>query len=258
MDESTSAIGLTILAFAGLLVCLEIGYRLGVHAQRIHPDPENQGLGALGASVFGLLGLLLAFSFARATLHLDARRSQVTQEANAIGTAWMRLDLLSRPDQPEIRRLFRLYVQSRLASTKALEDPATAEREWTRAEQLQQEIWARAVPASQADPSGTAALLLLPALNDMIGITTSRTVAYRMRVPLLIVMLLLAVALLSGVIAGYGTARLGHRSWLHMVLYAGIVAATIYVVLDIENPTFGLVRLGAAEQAFRSLQDLMR
>jgi hypothetical protein len=107
-------------------------------------------------------------------------------------------------------------------------------------------------------PTQTAARLLLPALNEMIDVTTSRTVALHTHIPSLIFSLLMIVALLSGLVAGYAMAKRRSRSWLHMLVYALVIAITIYAVLDLDDPRSGLVRLDAADNALFELRDSIR
>jgi hypothetical protein len=80
----------------------------------------------------------------------------------------------------------------------------------------------------------------------------------RTQLPALIFVLLSGVALVSGLLAGYAMAKSGRRSWLHGLLYAAVIAITIYAVADLEYPRFGLIRLDAADQAVRQLQDSIR
>lgn len=95
-----------VALFIGLVVCLEIGYRLG--AKRLKNLPNaHEGFGAIEGAVFGLFGLLLSLTFFGAASRLDARRQLIVQEANAIASAYMRVDLLPNAEQPEVRRLFR-------------------------------------------------------------------------------------------------------------------------------------------------------
>jgi len=98
----------------------------------------------------------------------------------------------------------------------------------------------------------------LPTLNEMIDITTTRTIAMHTQLPLLIFTLLTGVALVSGLLAGYAMAKRRSRSWLHMVLYAVVIAVTIYAVLDLEYPRFGLIRIDAADKALLQLRDSIR
>ena len=210
------------------------------------------------AAVFALLGLLLGFSFAGGTSRLDARRQLIVQEANAIGTAYLRLDLLPTDAQPEVRRLFREYFDVRLHVTEKLADSKAAAAELAHAEQLQRQIWSRATIASSADPSHDASRLLLPALNEMIDVTTARTIALHTQLPPLIFALLILVALLSSLLAGYGMAKRKRRSWLHMLLYAAAVASTVYVVLDLDNPRLSWIHLGEADSALIRARDSIR
>lgn len=233
-----------------MLLCLEIGYRIGRRRRRL-PDPGDRDVhGVFEAAIFALLGLLLGFAFAGSLDRLEARRDLIVREANAIGTAYLRIDLLAPEHQPEIRRLFHDYLQARLRVFDEIDagrgfDPAMAE-----VSRLQQRIWLKAVEGTRE----TTALLVLPPLNDMIDVTTTRGVALRTQMPLPILALLLGVALLTSLLAGHGMARSGRRSLLHGVLYAFAVTLTIYVVLDLDNPRTGLIRVDAAEQALRQLQ----
>jgi hypothetical protein len=252
------AVVVAILVFVAMMACLEIGYRVGHRNSEDHPGLAHEGIGTVEAAVFALLGLLLGFSFAGAMSRLDARRELIVKEANAIGSAYLRLDLLPANAQPEMRRLFREYLDARLQVYEKLPDLKAAEAAIALAEQEQQVIWSRAVAASQADSSQNVARLLLPALNDMMDVTTSRTIALHTHLPLLIFALLICIALLSGLLAGYAMAERKRRSWLHIFLYAAVVAVTIYVVLDLDSPRSGLIRLDAADGALVKLRDSIR
>ena len=197
----------------------------------------------------------MGFSFAGGTSRLDTRRQLIIEEANAIGTAYLRLDTLAADDQPEMRRFFREYLDARLQVYQKLPDMGAAEQELAHSAQVQQRIWSQAVIASRADPTKTAAKLLLPALNQMIDVTTSRTVALYTHLPPLIFALLMSVALLSGLLAGYAMAKRRSRSWLHMLVYALVVAVTVYAVIDLDYPRSGFIRLDAADNALAKLRD---
>ena len=254
MSPAQLAAVLSVGLFVGMLVCLELGYRLA----RRSPDLAHNGVGSIEAAVFALLGLLLGFSFAGGTSRLDTKRQLIIDEANAIGTAYLRLDTLAANDQPAMRQLFREYLDSRLQVYQKLPDLRAAEQELAHAAQIQERIWSQAVTASRADSTQTAARLLLPALNEMIDVTTSRTVALYTHLPPLILALLISVALFSGLLAGYAMAQRRSRSWIHMLVYALVVAITIYAVLDLDHPRSGLIRLDAADDALVKLRDSIR
>src|SRR5262245_52835786 len=122
MSSIQFAFWLNIAFFLGMLGLLEVGRRIG--ARRVASDPEGArtGIGPIDGAVFGLLGLLLAFTFSSAASRFDVRRQLIVQETNAIGTAWLRIDLMPAGAQPELRDLFRRYLDSRLEMYRLLPD----------------------------------------------------------------------------------------------------------------------------------------
>jgi hypothetical protein len=183
----------------------------------------------------------------------------IVEETNAIGTAYLRLDLLPASMQPALRESFREYVDTRLEVYRKLPDVQAAKAELAKAAKLQEDIWTQAVTASQAPGAAAAApMLLLPALNQMIDITTTRTMATRLHPPLIIFVMLFGLALASALLAGYGMAGGKSRSWLHMLGFAAIMAASVYVILDLEFPRLGLIRVDAFDQALVELGESMK
>jgi hypothetical protein len=233
--------------FFAMLLLLEIGRRLTLRSS-LKPNSTIDG------AVFALFGLLLAFTFSGAVGRYDTHRTLINQEANDIGTAYLRLDLLPSAQQPTLRELFRSYLSSRLnqyASPDAQSvSPETAH--------LQSEIWTRAVAASSsAGASPDATKLLLPALNDMIDITATRQNAFNMHPPAIVYVLLFALSGACALLAGFGMPA-GSRNWLHMIAFAAIVSMTIYATLDIEYPRRGLIRLSSYDNVFIGLRQTMK
>ncbi len=242
-----------------MLILLEIGRRIGVRRTAKDSEGARVGVGAVDGAVFALLGLLIAFTFSGAASRFDARRQMIVEETNSIGTAYLRLDLLPAVAQPALRESFRWYVDSRLEVRRKLPDIAAAKAELVNVTKLQGEIWRQAVAASRADGSQpAAAMLLLPALNAMIDITTTQTMAAQMHPPTIIFALLFGLALASALLAGFGMAGAKARSWLHMIGFASVMAVSVYVILDLEFPRLGLIRIDAFDQALVDLRESMK
>jgi len=239
--------------FLGMLLLLEVGRRI---AQKRGGAPS--GAGVVDGAVFALLGLLIAFTFSAAASRFDTRRQLVVEEANAIGTAYLRLDMLPQSVQPALRESFRHYVDARLAVYRKLPDLQAAKEELARATALQGEIWSQAVAACRTDAPPSAAILLLPALNEMIDITTVRTVAARTHAPVPIFAILAALALVASLLAGHGMAGTSTRSWLHMLAFAAAMAMTLYVILDLEFPRLGLIRLDTFDNVLVEVRESMK
>lgn len=248
MNSLTIVIVIVCGMFLAMLLLLEAGRRLG--ARRLARDPEaaKSGSGAVEGAVFALMGLLIAFTFSGAATRFDTRRALVVEEANDIGTAWLRLDLLPANTQPPLREKFRLYVDARLAFYKKFPDIAAAQPELVRFTSLQNEIWTCAVTACRDSGSSPATMLLLPALNQMIDITTTRTMAARIHPPVIIYLMLGLLVLAGSLLAGYGMAAGKVHNWFHTLAFALVMTCAIYVILDFEFPRLGLIRINAFDQ----------
>jgi hypothetical protein len=223
---------------AVLLFAFELGRRVGKRRLAEDPERSHAGVGAVEAAVFGLLGLLLAFTFSGAWARFDARRELIVQEANAIGTAWLRLDLLS--DAASLRQEFRRYVDLRIEATRAGATAPSAELA-----ELQQRMWRRAVTEA-ADVRIVSGVL--PALNEMFDLATTRYVAVQTHPPRIVFAMLFGLAFASSALAGYGMAGGKARSWLHIVCFTASLLATVYVSIEMEFPRRGFVRVDHYDQ----------
>jgi hypothetical protein len=183
----------------------------------------------------------------------------VVDEANAIGTAWLRIDLLPAAAQPKLRDTLRAYTDSRIATYRALPDIAAARAELDRSRNLQGAIWSQAVAALSDGQAGrTAELLVLPAFNDMFNFTTTRTAATLIHPPAIIYWMLIALGVAAAVLAGYQTAGDKDYDWPHKLVFAAMIALTVYVIFDIEYPRLGLVRINAIDQVLVDVREGMR
>ena len=244
------------LFFAVIVAMLELGRRIGL--RRAAREGESAGTGALAGAVYGLLALLIAFTFSGATSRFDQRRHLVVEEANAIGTAYLRVDVAPPAAQPVLRDSFRRYLDARIGAYRKLPDVAATRAELDRATRIQGEIWRHAVAACRMpDSHPSLTMLLLPALNQMIDITTTRTVATQIHPPVVIFVMLVLLALVAAVLAGHDLGRGDGRRWLHMLGYAAILSVTVYIIVDIEFPRLGFIRVDAIDQVLVELRASM-
>ncbi len=251
---SVQAMGL----FAGMLVLLEIGRRLGQRHWRKNPEGARAGVAVVEGAVFGLLGLLLAFTFSGAASRFDSRRNLIVEETNAIGTAYLRLDLLSVSHKATMQELFRRYVDARLEVYHELPDLDAAKESLEKVGALQGEIWREAVAACRENQSQPTYMLLLPSLNQMFDIAATRTMAAKTHPPAIIFAMLSALVMIGSLLAGVGMAGSATRSWIHIFAFAAILAATLYVVLDLEYPRLGLIQIDAFDQMLVDLRHGMK
>ncbi len=253
ISSSMQLVSLSVGLFVVMVALQEVGRHIGLRARQRNAG-GTEGTGAVEAAVFALLGLLLAFTFGGGASRLEHRRELAILESNAIGTAWLRLDLLKNTDQPPLRELFRDYVDQRI-SVYALAKPIEiAIAESRQADELQQTIWEQAVAATADAARPDTDRLLLPALNEMFDVSDERDRISLTHGSPVIVGFLLLVACLSALLAGLSMAQGDRRPTLHMILFALITATTVFIILDLEYPGVGHIGIGPPGEAMPELR----
>jgi hypothetical protein len=257
MDLSLAQMGSLVAVglFVVMMLSVEVGRRMGRHRYATDKDSFADGLGAAEGAIFALLGLLIAFTFSGAASRFEERRHLITQEANDIGTAWLRIDLLPPADQPAMRDLFRRYTDLRIAAYERVRDEASTVAKSAAAQRLQGEIWQLAVAGvRKPEASPGAAQVLLPSLNAMFDIVTTRNTATRNHPPLAIYLLLGVLCAVGSMLFGYSIGPSRNPHWMHRLAFAGIMALAIYVILDLEFPRRGLIRIDGEDQVLVDLR----
>jgi hypothetical protein len=253
MNYTAIAFLLSLGLFFGLLILLELGRRLGQWSLGKDPEQTRARVNTIETASFLILGLMIAFTFSGAANRYELRRQLVVDEANAIGTAYLRLDLLSSSAQPSLREKFRQYVELRINALRTPGDMGVRNKQAAETAALQKEIWSGVLYALKESPPQST-IVMIPALNQMIDITTTRAIAALTHTPILVftalIALTLACALLAGfVMAGSTTRHMG----FHSVTFALVLTATVYIIFDLDYPRFGLIQIDFADQAFRDL-----
>lgn len=244
------ALMLSFGLFAGMVGCILLGRALGLRRMAADPDGAFAGLGAIDAAVYALLGLLIAFTFSGAASRFDHRRELIVEEANIIGTAYLRLDLLPQAEQGPMRALMRDYAQSRLDTYRLLPDLAASDAAAARALALQGQLWDGAVAGVQAPGQSTVpGMLILPALNDLIDIVTTRDMATQFHPPKAVWGMLFGMCLAAALVAGYGMAQARKPSLVHVVGFPLVMAFVVNLVLNMEHPRLGLIRVDTFDRA---------
>jgi hypothetical protein len=251
MSPYSIAVVFVLLLVPALLLATEAGFRLG---RRGPKDAEAGGTGAIDGAIFALLGLLLAFTFSGAASRFDDRRALVAQESNAIGTAYLRLDLLPAEAQPALRALFRDYVDARLAAYADMGDAARTAAAWQRSTEVQRAIWAAALAALGEDRRTALQPAVLGPINEMIDITTTRHMATLTHPPMVVFVMLGLSALLAALLAGVAMGRAGRRAPLHAACFALMLGGAVYLILDLEFPRLGLIRVDGADVVLHELR----
>ncbi len=248
----TAVLAAGALGIAMLLV-MRIGLSRGARRLARHPD-EKLGTSTVETGIFGLLGLLVAFAFYGATGRFDWHRQLNIEEANAIGTAYLRIDLLREESRPALQNHFRDYVGARVTFYRTLEDPTAHDGASRRTADLQKRIWQEAVEACRIDCDPGTRNLVFSSFNAMFDMASTQTMATWMHPPLIMYVLLYVVALISALLTGYSMASVQPRSWLYLLALPVILAVTVYVILDVEYPRRGSIRLDRFDQTLEQMR----
>lgn len=249
---------LVVGTFIVLMAALEGGRIIGARRAKTDPETAAEGLGPLEGAVYGLMGLLIAFTFSGAAERFDARRDLITAETNAIGGAYLKIDLLPPAVQVKLRKDYRDYVDARLAAYKDTLNDDYTDHANKRVVELQELIWKQSVAGSMAVPSPAVATLVLSSVTDMIDVTTKRAVALVMHPPIIVYVLLGVVMLGSALLAGYGMGAKRTKSLLHTIGFALITTTSIFVIVNMEYPRVGIVRIDASDKFLIELRDSMK
>lgn len=257
MNYTVFAVITCTTLFGGMLLVSNVAYRLGRRRfQKGETSSESTGL--VSGAIFSLMGLLIAFTFYGAYSRLDIRRQLIVQEANAIGTAYLRLDLIPSAARAPLREKLQKYAVSRAVLFEKLTNVPAALSEIAKSIKLQKEIWTLAVAATNGPESHTGRMLLLPALNEMIDIATTRTIAMQAHPPLLIFLTLYVFAVICAGITGHRAGATAQTANLYSLAFAFVTALILYLILDIEYVRYGLIRLDKVNNVLVELAKMMQ
>lgn len=244
--------GFFTATIVAVVLSIEFGFRFGRY-RRQHCDDEKEGpVGAIVAATLGLLAFVLAFTFGLAASRFDARRTVVVDEANAIGTTWLRAGLLPDNRGERIRPLLRDYVEARLSAPRTGDLQHAAQR----SEELHRALWTEAEAVGQQYPNSIVVGLFIEALNNTIDIHASRMFAVtqgRIPVPLWIALVIVTVFTMGGV--GYFCGPSRSRRTPAVLVLALCFSAILLLVADLDRPREGLIQV--SQQAMLDLQAMM-
>jgi hypothetical protein len=248
-------IGLAILA--ALMLAEQIGYAgRQFRGRRGAADPGDAGIGFVLTGALGLLGLLVAFTFGAASNRFDTRRMLVVEEANAIGTTYLRIQALDDAPKTALSQLMVQYVRARGAWFRAGEDPVRLAQTEAATEDLQNKIWAATLADVRANPTATINPSLFQTTNDMFDLAASARAATDARLPISILRAVMLYALISAAIMGYSMAKGTRQQIVSLALYLALSVA-MCLILDLDRPRSGTVRVSdaAMERAIAAVEN---
>lgn len=226
-----------VLFFVLLVVARELGAFLRHKMGQRHPEQEDADTFTLSA-VLGLLALLIGFTFSLALQRYDARRELVIAEANALGTTWLRADLLEAGPRQQLRQVLRRYVDNRIAFGAA-QNADVELRIYRQSEALQGELWRTVVEATAPFRTTPLASLLITTTNDSIDLAARRIATRQAHIPVRIMRILILYAVMAAGMVGYQQRRQRQSSMLMFVL----ITLAVTLVIDLDHPAAGWINV---------------
>lgn len=250
-------------AFFGLLIILMfsvyIGRRFGQWQMARSALKNVEVVNVAEGAVFALLGLLVAFTFTGAYDRFEARKNFIIEEANAVDTAYLRIDLLPKYTQAKLKDHFKHYVDTRLALYQKHTDfgPLGNKLDRDQLHQIELDIWNDTMSALQTVSNPAVIQLTVSGVNAMFEIANKRLDITELHPPFIIFALLIGLTVMSALLAGYSTAGNKISNSLHILCYVAIMAFIIYVIIDIEYPRHGLIRVNSFDYVLQEARDNM-
>ena len=244
------AVGIAAIFFISSMFALHYGRLLGLRYREREKTENLGGLATVEGAIFGLMGLLLAFTISGALQRFDDRRQLVLQEATAVTTAYDRLGLFEGDVASQLRNRLKDYVRARVDLYRMQHDFLLWQsmEDFSREQQTQlahfkNDLWNAAVVACPKSAYQPACASALPALNGVFEVALLRAGASEKHPPQIIYVMLFGLGVGCSLLAGFGMAASPARSWVHMVLFAGTMTVALYIVTDMEYPRLGLIRI---------------
>ncbi|NUP05708.1 MAG: hypothetical protein HOW73_06565 [Polyangiaceae bacterium] len=252
--------GLRLLALQAVVLLIiaaasEIAFRAGLSRRANTDEPSRGQITTIQAATLGLLGLMLGFSLSMAEGRYTTRKAVIIDEANAIGTTYLRAQFLPDEIRDQSRVLLRSYVDARREYQDAGGDEQRVYAATKRGTELQAQIWALATKVARESPSSESMKLYVTSLNEMIDLEAARFAAGHTRTPTTILVLLVLVAVIATGVTGFACGLTGHRALLAVHVVPALIGLACAIVIDLDHPKVGIIR--ADDAAMRRLQQSM-
>jgi hypothetical protein len=254
--QSTPTILIAIVLLILLILFYILGYRLRLRKINRSKDQAVEDLSAINGTLLGLLALLLAFAFSMSNSRFDTRRAMIIEEANNIGTVILRTDIYPDSMRQLLRGQLKDYVEARISFIQAGMDEKKIVETYLKANEISNKIWSTAANYAKIDNITTRTSELIPALNAMIDITTTRRAAGESTIPDSIMYFLFVLCLCSAFLLGYDIKN--KFDWIVLIGFAIMLSATVFTIIDMDRPRSGFINMDKPNEKIIELRDMFK
>jgi len=236
MTELLVALGL----IAGVVAAHELGFWLG-SLIRSADEPFDRQIALVRTSTAALVAFLIGFAFSGAASRFIDRLDIILKEANALGTAYLRADTIPEPQRGELKAALKEYTADRvtLLSREGRDQIAPL---LAKVSGLHERMWRPAIKATQDNAPLMA--VVLPPINEIIDLHSTHLAMARRHLPIPIMAVLLGTAAIGVGMMGFGNGRIGRRFSMLDSVYGAVLAAALWMTIDMDYPGGGMIRVG--------------
>ena len=232
------------LVFVALLAAVEVGFRFGMwRRQRERDDAGDSGGDVALSSLLAILGLVLAFTYSAAVHRADARKVAAIDEANALGTAFIRAELAPESVRAELRQALLEYGRTRVFVLEEVRAPGGLDRAMARTADARERLWPLVLRMFEGDQAGPVEISVMTSVNDVLDADTTRLAVAFDRLPAGLIGLLVILASVSVGVAGYNSGLNGRLRRWRMAALAGILAILIATIIDYDRALRGFFQV---------------
>jgi hypothetical protein len=232
------------ILFALILIANEAGFRLGNHYQAQTDKDVKANTNTIQAGILGLLALILGFTFNMALQRYNNRSEAVINEANAIGTALLRTQLLPQPYDSIGHAQLQHYIKLRLEISNTDNYMVTEQQLLDdETKDLQKKLWINAVQATQVDPRPVTTGYYVNSLNDLIDMYGKRNALLQLHIPEVILFLLFTVFIMSGAMMGYASGLGKKRITIPTMIMTFLICLVVFIIIDLDRPKRGIIKV---------------
>ncbi len=226
-----------IFALIALWLAARVGLALSQRRKKME-DEERDDFSMIVAATLTLLGLIIGFTFSMAISRYDQRKNYEEAEANAIGTEYVRADLLPTADGARVRELLKSYLRQRIRYYETRDDEELEKINATTS-QIQNDLWSAVRAPAAAQPTPVLALTL-SGMNDVLNSQGYTQAAWWNRIPVSAWGLMILIGICCNLLIGYGGRNAGSHRFLFLVLPL-VVSISFFLIADIDSPRGGVI-----------------
>lgn len=234
---------LVVALLCVMFIANEIGFRFGRRLHRDETEKSRFASGALKASVFGMVALLVGFSFSLTASRHELRRKVVLDEANAIGTCYLRSEMLDQPVNEKLQGTLRKFIDVRIDHFEKLLNPAEYLKTESQLAELLDELWQAVVRSGIANAEATRVSQIVPAANAVIDLNATRAWATRSHLPGAVLVLLIVCVTVSSLLIGHSSGQSSRRHVWLWIATNSLFSLVMFVMLEYDRPSRAMARV---------------